>query len=601
MRFGETPQFYAPFSAHQLQDMLATAAFLSTAELDALRRFCVHLTTLRGRFQGGRLARLFADLDEHRSLKDAIDACIDESRQVRDTASPALRHIRQRLRAVQRQIDETLRRMLAAQPDFFSDSSIVERNGRKVLLVRANFKRSLPGVVHAYSNSGETVFVEPLETTELGAELVELSDQEREEIERILRELTDRVRVEGDALAADLERVAGLDLLFAKAAYARAAGCNVPVFGPELRLRNGFHPVLKQLRGAVVPLDLELDPDQRVLLISGPNAGGKTVVLKTIGLIALMARCGMCIPAAEGSVTPFFDDVFADIGDEQSLEYELSTFAGHLNRIKDALQGSGGCNLVLLDELMNQTSVEEGSALAQAILEDLADSGSLVIATTHNEALKIYVSRRSGMVNAGMEFADKPTYRLIMGIPQPSNAVKLAAQMGVKRAVIERAESLLDKERVSLNELLEQLGRELQGASAERLRLEQARREYEQHSAEMKEAQRRARDALQEKYRKELIESKRTVDRLIRSLKKGPVKKEVKDEATAFFAAKLQEETAGEPYYPRVGETVFVRGMTKPGKVLAERTGRYKIGLDKMFLWVGPSEIKPLSAEGNGK
>ncbi len=227
-----------------------------------------------------------------------------------------------------------------------------------------------------------------------------------------------------------------------------------------MNIISGFHPILKRVKQNVVYLNLKINSKKRILLISGPNAGGKTVVLKTVGLIELMAKCGLFIPVGEGSTIPFYDNVYADIGDEQSIESHLSTFAAHVNQIKEALNGNES-SLVLLDELMSQTSVEEGSALASAIMEEFARKKSTVLATTHNENLKIFVSKRSDMLNGGMEFTDRPTYRLILGIPQPSNALKLASKLGVGKGVIENALKYLDKDKMSLNKLFEDLSKEL--------------------------------------------------------------------------------------------------------------------------------------------
>jgi DNA mismatch repair protein MutS2 len=528
-----------------------------------------------------------------------MSVLIDQSNQIKDDATPALYKIRQRKKTVNNMIGETLRRILAERSNMFSDQNIVTRNGRYVLPVKNNFKKDMSGIVHSYSNSGETIFIEPIEITDLSAELVDLESREAKEIELILQMLTAIINERLEDIEADIKRVVDLDLLFGKAIYARESNSVRPEFSNRLKIVNGYHPVLKRIKNDAVALNLIMDGDKRVLLISGPNAGGKTVVLKTAGLLVLMAKCGMCIPAAEGSAMPFFDELYADIGDEQSLESDLSTFAGHIKQINAALRSSKASCLVLLDELMNQTSVEEGSALAQAILDDLAARNQFVIATTHNENLKIYVSQQNNMLNAGMEYTDHPTYRLITGIPQPSNAIKLAGSMGVDPAIIKKALSYMDKEKVSLNTMFEDLSSKLQAIDEERRKLAQLTAEYDSKLAELKTRKKKEIDDFKEQHKKEMIQAKRTVERLIKALKKDGPKKDTVQKAKEFFEKNVVEEKH-EPYVPKVGELVRIHGLQRAGQVIAERQGKFKIGLDNMFFWVEPAEIEKLEpADGD--
>ncbi|MEO0206393.1 MAG: hypothetical protein ABIL22_06945, partial [candidate division WOR-3 bacterium] len=490
-----------------------------------------------------------------------------------------------------------LKGILEAQTHLFTEANIVERNGRYVLPVKANLKQSLSGVIHAYSNSGETVFIEPLEIVEFGAELVELDKKEQDEIINILKALTSIVRSRIEEIEMDIDYAASLDLLFAKVNYAGEYDCSMPAFDNHFNIKNGYHPLLKHLKKEVIPLNLSMPGEKKVLLISGPNAGGKTVVLKTAGLLSLMAKCGLFIPADEGTTLPFFNEIYADIGDEQSLESDLSTFAGHIMQIKTALEAENGNNLVLLDELMNQTSVEEGSALAASIMEELSQKNNIVLATTHNESLKIFVSKKNDMLNAGMEFSDRPTYRLILGIPQPSNAIKLAEQMGINGNLIKRAKSYLDTEKASLNELFESLSKELQAVQEQKNRLNSLISEYETKLNDLQTRKKKEIGELQEKYNKELLRAKRRIDELIKNLKKEGAKTEVIKETKEFFAQELKEEPK-EPYFPRIGEMVKVRGSNKAGVVLAQHQGKYKIGFDNFFFWAKPEEIEPGANNG---
>jgi DNA mismatch repair protein MutS2 len=486
--------------------------------------------------------------------------------------------------------------MLAEQPDMFTGVNVVERGGHFVLPVKSNFKKQIKGIVHSYSNSGETVFIEPMTITEDAAVLIELDESERVEIESILRHLTDAIRNDLEAIEEDIEHVVALDLWFAKARFANDLKANRPAFVERLNIINGFHPILKQIDDRIVPLNLSLNSGKRVLLISGPNAGGKTVVLKTVGLIVLMARCGLFIPADEGSTVPFFSELFADIGDEQSIESQLSTFAGHLKQIRRALEGNGN-SLVLLDELMSQTSVEEGSALASAILDEFSRRDAIVLATTHNENLKLFVSNREDMINGGMEFTDHPTYRLLLGVPQPSNALKLASQLGLQSTVLDKAVSYLDEEKISVNRLFEDLSAQLKSVEEEREKLSSLVDDYENKLAAFNIKKKKESDELRVKYRNELAKAKNDVERLIKALRKEGPKPDMVGKTRRFFKDKLDLKPPAEPYHPAVGELVRIRELKRIGQVVAEKQGKYKISLQNIFYWVQPTDIESIREE----
>jgi DNA mismatch repair protein MutS2 len=599
-KYGDPVDFFIPFEPGFLTTASTVHAYLSIDNFCSLKDFINHMHTLKNRFRNTAVHEFFAPFGEYGEIRELIEKKIDDDRQIRDNASPALAKIRSRKRGLRDQINRTLKDLLQDRSYLFSDLNIVERNGRHVLPVKSGYKKELPGIVHSYSNSGETIFIEPMGITEYSAELGEISEREKEEIELILRSMTDSVRIRSEDLERDLERIVNLDLLFAKAAYARRLNATMPQFGDHVTILNGVHPILRYLRNNVVPLNLKMDKERRVLLISGPNAGGKTVVLKTVGMLVLMAKCGFFIPADEGTIFPFFGDVFADIGDEQSLESSLSTFAAHIRQIVEGLESDRKNNLVLLDELMNQTSVEEGSALASAVMEEFANRGDLLMATTHNENLKIYASKRPDMINAGMEYTDKPTYRLIVGIPQPSNAIKLAVQMGMGKTITDRALSYMDREILSIDELFKDLSRELTDVQKEREAIAREKIEYETKLADLKVRKKKELDELKEQYRREIVQAKRSVDRLIKTLKKEGAKPEKVKEAKAFFEAKVgalseADRIQAEPYYPVIGEIVRIRELKRAGQVVAKRQGKFKVSLDNIFYWVEPREIEPAS------
>jgi DNA mismatch repair protein MutS2 len=575
-----------------LEKALQTLPFLSETQLIKLKNWFSFIHNLRKRFIKTKVKNYFNQLYDYRYIIKEIDSNIDDNCQVRDHASEELYGIRVKKKRLKQKLRDKLNDLLMKRSNLFTDSHIVERSGRYVLPVKRNFKNDVRGIVYSYSNSGETVFIEPMEITEDTAKLVELNETERREIERILKKLTGIVNTQVDAIENDIETIIDLDLLFAKVQYAHGLHATMPLFGENLNIVNGYHPILKRVEENAVPLNLKMNPQHRILLISGPNAGGKTVVLKTVGLIIEMAKCGMFIPVEEGSTIPFFQELYADIGDEQSIESHLSTFAAHVKQIRNALDG-GSNSLILLDELMNQTSVEEGSALAIAILEEFAQKRSTILATTHNENLKIFVSRRADMINAGMEFTDRPTYRLILGIPQPSNAIKLARKLGLNGNVIKNAVKFLDKDTMSLNKLFEDLSKELKGVKEERQRLSGLISEYETKLKTLNIKKKTELDELKKKYKTDLIQTKRKVEKLIKNLKKEGPKPDAIHKMRGFFDEKLKVDEIREPYIPRVGEMVRIRDFNRFGQVVEEQGGKFKVSLENIYYWVEPKDIEP--------
>ena len=599
IKSGETACFFVPFEPGYLRARIRGLAFLAIEELVQIRQFLKYVGSLKKDYRTGRLNRFFAGLHNHGELAGMIDEKIDDSGAIRDNASPRLHEIRTAKRRTKRRIQETLHRLLTEQPSMFTDQNIVERSGHFVLPVKGNFKKEVRGIIHSYSNSGETIFIEPMIITDDAAYLSELDENERIEIQAILRLLTDRVRINIATLEEDIEQAVALDLLFAKASFARAEHAHRPLFGDNIEMVNAVHPILRQVTSEVVPLSFRLNSGKHVLLISGPNAGGKTVVLKTVGLIALMAKCGLFITTDEGTTVPFFNEFYADIGDEQSIESQLSTFAGHLKQVKAALEAKGR-TLVLLDELMSQTSVEEGSALAAAVLDELKHKG-VVLATTHNENLKIFVSNQSDMINAGMEYTDRPTYRVILGVPQPSNALKLAKQIGLNGGLLKRASSYLDAEKMSINQLFEDLAEKLKAVEEEREKLSRLVTEYEEKLAAFNIKKKQESDALRIKYRDELTKAKRDVEKLIKTLRKEGHRPDTVHKTRSFFEDKLTARAPAEPYHPQIGELVRIRELKRIGQVVAEKQGKYKISLQNIFYWVEPTDIETIKEPKGAK
>jgi DNA mismatch repair protein MutS2 len=420
-------------------------------------------------------------------IEGQINKCLSPTGDVLDSASEQLADVRWRMRDTRRQLQERLSTIVKSKKgqDMLQEQLITERNGRYVLPVRVESKRDLKGIVHDVSNTGATVFIEPLETVETGNELRQLEVQERQEIERILSALSAAVGAASDDITTNIGALARLDLAMAKAYYAEKTRSVEPQIiaedgGRVLKLINARHPLLK---GEAVPLNVEIGKDYSVLIISGPNAGGKTVALKTIGLLVLMVQAGLPVPCADGTVIPVYDEVFADIGDEQSIEQTLSTFSAHIQNIARVVKHSTSHSLVLLDELGISTDPGEGAALAQATLMHFVGKGTHVVVTTHYSELKAFAHLTKGLRNASMDFDPVslvPNYHLSVGIPGGSNALGIAARFGLPDEIITNARSIMSKGSQEVEAMLVDL-------AGERKRLEGVKQFLEKEKAKSQE------------------------------------------------------------------------------------------------------------------
>jgi len=387
---------------------------------------------------------------------DEIDRCIEEDgSDVRDTASPLLRRLRREVRNGGARVRDELARVARSSDvrEALQETFLAERGGRPVLAVRAASRGKVPGIVHDASSTGQTLFVEPFAVVELNNRLAEAAAEAREEVERILRELSASVAQHADALVVLVETTAAVDVVLASAALSRAwTGAPVTV-SDDVRLLAARHPLLD--RETAVPIDLDLD-ELRAVVISGPNTGGKTVALKTLGLAALLHQCGLRPPAQTASL-PVFDEVLADIGDRQSIEMSLSTFSGHLRTLVEILGSATERSLVLLDEVAGGTDPEEGSALAQALIARLARQARLTVVTTHYPELKEWASATDGVANAATSFdpeTNRPLYRVDLGRPGTSHALRIAERLGLDAEVVADARSRVAPERLRAAELL---------------------------------------------------------------------------------------------------------------------------------------------------
>jgi DNA mismatch repair protein MutS2 len=399
-----------------------------------------------------------------------------------DDASPELRRIRRAMEAQHRAIEASLRRAARALREegstrSDSDDVITVRGERFVIPIKAEFKRKVSGVIHGSSSSGQTVFVEPLETIEQNNELVRLLDEEQSEIHRILVAMTAALAADAPALTLGTTILAEVESHFVRARFALELDCTTPAFGERLALRNARHPLLElRMRGEgtkPVPLSLALEPDARQLIISGPNTGGKTVALKTTGLLALMAQAGLPVPAEEATF-PLFTEIFADIGDAQSIERNLSSFSAHVVNVDHISRHAGPSSLVLLDELGSATDPEEGAALAVAVAEHFLALGAWTCITTHLTSLKVYAAQHAGVLNAAVGFNREtlaPTYELRLGVPGASAGLNIAERLGMQPEIIAAARAQMTSQQADIGQFLDQLHEQLASATAERVSL----------------------------------------------------------------------------------------------------------------------------------
>jgi DNA mismatch repair protein MutS2 len=413
------------------------------------------------------LARGAASIGDFRDVQAAIRRCLLPNGEVSDDASAALRRIRSSIAETREAIQKTLKQILRARHAEAEEDYVTLRNERFVIPVRAENRRSVHGVVHGASATGQTVFMEPFETVEENNQLVQLAEDEAAETARILRELTERLQAFRGPLESAAATIAELDSVFARARFARDFDAAVPEFSnaDRLHLEDARHPMLedklKSENRVIVPMSLSLSGDQRVLVISGPNTGGKTVALKTVGMAALAAQAGIPV-AAQRAVLPIFDRVLVDIGDEQSIAADLSTFSAHMLNLKTMLDRATLQSLVLVDEMGTGTAPEEGAALAVALLDEFRAKNCFVLATTHHDRLKTYAATAPGVVNAAVEFDDlnlRPTYRLTVGVPGGSSGIAIAERLGIAKDIIERARALLTPESREAADLIAYLHR----------------------------------------------------------------------------------------------------------------------------------------------
>ncbi len=484
-----------------------------------------------GRGECGNLKRLFTAISPNRFLEEKITSAVTGEEEIADGASPELADIRRKMRAASARARDALQKILTA-PSYakvLQEPIITQRGGRFVVPVRAEKRGELPGLVHDVSGSGATLFVEPMGVVKANNELRELGAKEKTEIERILMELSAECAAARSGIDLNYTVLTELDLIFAKAELSYSLNCGEPILTEkELILKKARHPLLP--KDTAVPIDVRLGGEFDAIVITGPNTGGKTVTLKTLGLMCAMAGCGLHIPAGDGSAVPVVENILADIGDEQSIEQSLSTFSSHMVNIVAILQECGPGSLVLLDEVGAGTDPTEGAALAISILEYARKAGALLAATTHYAELKVYATNTAGVVNASCEFdvqTLRPTYRLLVGIPGKSNAFAISRRLGLPESIIEDAGRRIDAgssdfektierleaQRLEMEKETEARARASRAAQEDAARAERMRRELEVRLEKAEQKARRDAERIIKEARAAADEAYRQIDR----------------------------------------------------------------------------------------
>lgn len=574
------------------------------------------------------LTPLFCTLVPNKYLEDRIFGAILSEDEIADDASPALSDIRRHMRIQSSKIRESLQKVISspAYAKFLREPIITIRQGRYVVPVKSECRNDVPGLVHDVSATGSTYFVEPISAVNANNALRELELKEKKEIERILAELSAEVASHREDIASDVAILVRLDVIFAKARLGYHMKAWAPIMNDagKVELRNARHPLIDPK--TVVPVSVRLGMDFDTMIITGPNTGGKTVTLKTIGLLTLMAECGLLIPAGDGSCLSTFDAVLADIGDEQSIAQSLSTFSSHMRTIVDVVNQCDNRTLVLFDELGAGTDPAEGAALAIALIEFCRKMGSRVAATTHYAELKLYAMQTSGVINASCEFdveTLRPTYRLLIGIPGKSNAFAISRRLGLSEEILKSAESLVgksDKDFENVITKLEQQRQQMESARMEAERLQHETEKIKQQSEQFNEQLQKERDKALESARREakqiIDDARRTANAAADELK--ALRKQLQDSADASGINQRQAELrrslneaeerlrAELPQRERpkpsrgilIGDTVELLKLgTKASVIAINKDGSYQLQAGILRMSAKPEEVYLLENE----
>lgn len=577
---GGMQDIRVPLKKVKLGSTLEPGELLKIADtLRAARRLKSFMNEDRGEESFPIIEYYIETLSPYKSIEDSIGNAIISEEEISDNASPQLHSIRRRIKEKTASMREKLNHMITspAYQKYLQDPIITVRGDRHVIPVKQEFRANVPGIVHDQSASGATLFIEPMAVVEMNNDLKKLKLDEENEIERILGELTALVDEKYDSIKTNMEILATLDFIFAKARFSLELRCTEPKVNNKgiINIRKARHPLLKP--EVVVPIDIYVGETFNTLVITGPNTGGKTVTLKTIGLLTLMAQSGLHIPANDYSEVAVFDEVFADIGDEQSIEQSLSTFSSHMTNIVSILEHVTPNSLVLFDELGAGTDPTEGAALAMSVLELLHKRNIRTAATTHYSELKIYALTTEGVCNASVEFdvaTLRPTYRLLIGIPGKSNAFEISRKLGLSDTVIKRAKEFMSQDDVKFEDLIKSLENDKKKAEEERdaasrlkFELEKAKEEMDR-KLEKLDAQK---DRIIREAQREALEivrrSKEEAEELIKELRDA-IENEKAEKAAMIEKSRHKLRQREGELEDKMGEALFRKTSSAPPKSL---------------------------------
>ena len=551
------------------------------------------------------------------SLQTAINDCIDETGYILDSASSELRSIRRSIQSTEARIKEKLNHVVSERRNKLTDGIVTIRNERYVVPVRAEAKNTFGGTVHDQSSSGNTYFIEPKEVVDLNNKLQEYHVEERREIERILRALTEEVKKFVDALAVNVEVLGEIDFMFAKGKYARLINGTRPKMNTKgiICLVAARHPLIDQK--VVVPNDIELGDEYTTIVITGPNTGGKTVTLKTVGLLTLMAQAGLLIPAHETSQLAIFDHVFADIGDEQSIEQSLSTFSSHMTNIVRIMERLTVNSLILFDELGAGTDPKEGASLAISILDYVKVRGARTIATSHYPELKAYAYENDDVINASVEFNIEtlsPTYRLLVGVPGRSNAFEISKRLGLKEAILTTARAYVETERTEMTDLITkledrglELDHEIQLLQKQNQEVEAMRLDYERKIAKFETERERVLEEIKKEAFENIRQAKEEAEQIVADLRQAKKMADlsIKDhELTEKLTSLKNSEAKQAEQFKRkarnkaplkAGDEVMVLSLNRQGELIEKtKNGDWMVQLGMMKVNIKEEDLEYL-------
>ncbi|QJD87557.1 endonuclease MutS2 [Cohnella herbarum] len=627
--FGGITDIRASLYRAKLQGILQPPELMEVAQfIMGSRRLSRFIAVAGEETELPLLSDLCEPLTDFKPLEDEIRKCIDEQGEVLDSASPELASVRRDIRINAGRAREKLESLVRSNSvqKMLQDALITMRNDRYVIPVKQEYRAHFGGIVHDQSGSGATLFIEPEAVVQMNNKLRELKIKEQNEVERILRKLSEQTGEKAELLTGDAEILGLIDFIFAKAALAHSLSATLPEMndGGRLLLRKARHPLI-DIKQAV-PFDMELGDAYTSIIVTGPNTGGKTVSLKTIGLLSLMAMSGLFIPAEDGSRLCVFDGIYADIGDEQSIEQSLSTFSSHMTNLISMLGQVTDRSLVLLDELGAGTDPAEGSALAIAILEHLQKRGCRLIATTHYSELKAYAYNREGIINASMEFdvaTLRPTYRLLIGVPGRSNAFAIAERLGLPKSIIDHARGEVSEDELKVDSMIASLEQDRLQAQTERHAAERLRREVEKLQKDIEderfkfqEQKAKLLEGAREEARLAIAKAKREAEEIISDLRRLAMEESASVKEHKLIEARKRLEDAVPPPAARpnrtsgakqakieVGDEVKVLSLSGQKGHVVELSGSSEavVQLGIMKMKVSLSDLEPVRKAAQSK